>query len=83
MFKIVVNVEGMMCGMCEKHVNEAIEKNFNVKSVVSSHADNKTEITAESALDEAKVKAVIEEEGYTVHSVNTEEVKKKLFGIFG
>ncbi len=83
MFKIVANVEGMMCGNCERHVNEAIEKNFDVKSVVSSHAENKTEITAAAALDEAAVKAVIEEEGYTVKSVTTEEVKKKLFGIFG
>ena len=24
MIKTTVNIEGMMCGMCEKHVNEAI-----------------------------------------------------------
>jgi len=26
MVKVTVAVDGMMCGMCEKHMNEAIEK---------------------------------------------------------
>ena len=30
MVKVTVNVEGMMCGHCEAHVNEAIKKAFGV-----------------------------------------------------
>ena len=26
MYKTVVKVDGMMCGMCESHVNEAVRK---------------------------------------------------------
>ena len=26
MYKTVVKVDGMMCGMCESHVNEAVKK---------------------------------------------------------
>ena len=28
MIKIVLSVDGMMCKMCEAHVNDAIKKNF-------------------------------------------------------
>ena len=37
MIKTTVEVNGMMCGMCESHVNEAVRKNFTVKKVQSSH----------------------------------------------
>ena len=35
MVKTIVKVEGMMCGMCESHVNDAIRAAFNVKKVNS------------------------------------------------
>ena len=37
MVKITLEVEGMACGMCEAHVNDAIRKAFPVKKVTSSH----------------------------------------------
>ena len=83
MVKVIAKVEGMACGMCEAHVNEAVKKAFAVKEVTSSHKDNVTEIIADSELDEAKVKEVIEAEGYTVLGVSTEEYKKKRFSFFG
>ena len=63
--KTVINVEGMMCPMCEKHVKEAIEKNFAVESVTASHDEKKVEITSAAALDYKKVAAVIADAGYT------------------
>ena len=83
MVKVVAKVEGMACGMCEAHVNEAVKKAFEVKEVTSSHKDNVTEIIAEEPIDEAKVKEVIEAEGYTVLGVSTEEYKKKRCSLFG
>lgn len=79
MKKITVSIEGMACCGCEKNVNGLIEKNFKIKKVTSSHEANKTEILAKEALDEAKLKEVIEAAGFTVKSITTEEKK----GIFG
>ena len=57
MVKIVLDVEGMACGMCEAHVNDAVRKAFRVRKVTSSHAKGKTEIIAEQPLDEERLKA--------------------------
>ena len=35
MLKITLGVDGMMCGMCESHVNDAVRKAFPVKKVTS------------------------------------------------
>ena len=47
MKKTILTIDGMMCGMCESHVNDAIRANFNVKKVRSSHAKNRCEILSE------------------------------------
>ena len=48
MFETIVTVDGMMCGMCESHVNDAIRKAFPVKKVTSSHKKGETVILTES-----------------------------------
>ena len=58
-------VTGMMCPMCEKHVVEAIEKNFAVEEVTASKDDNQVVIKSAEALDEGRLSQVIDEEGYT------------------
>ena len=70
MIKTTVGIDGMMCGMCESHVNDAIRKSFDIKKVSSSHSKKKTEIISEEAIDEDKLRAVIDETGYTVLSVD-------------
>lgn len=37
MIQITVKIEGMACGMCESHVNDAVLRAFSVKKVSSSH----------------------------------------------
>ena len=44
MLKITLGVDGMMCGMCESHVNDAVRKAFPVKKVTSSHGKGQTVI---------------------------------------
>lgn len=44
MLKITVHVDGMVCGMCEAHVNDAVRKAFPVKKVASSHSKGETVI---------------------------------------
>ena len=53
MNKITVKIDGMMCGMCESHVNDAIRRAFPVKKVTSSHAKGETVILTEKPIDEA------------------------------
>ena len=48
MNKYIVEVNGMKCGMCEAHVNDAIRKAFKVKKVNSSKDKCQTEIIAEN-----------------------------------
>lgn len=47
MVKITLGIEGMACGMCEAHINEAVRSAFQVKKVTSSHAKKQTVILAE------------------------------------
>ena len=49
MLKIVLEVEGMHCGMCETHVNDVVRRVEGVKKVKSSHAKGRTEVVARIA----------------------------------
>lgn len=82
MVKMTLDVDGMMCGMCEAHVNDAIRKVFEVKKVTSSHSKEQTEIIAEEPLDEEKLKEAIDSTGYKVLGVKTEPYEKKGFSLF-
>ena len=73
MLTITLNVEGMMCQNCEKHVNKAVESNFAVQSVTSDHEKNETVIVCSEKPDMERLKAVIAEEGYTVVSEKVTE----------
>ena len=59
MFRTVVKIDGMMCGMCEAHINDAIRRNFNVKKVKSSHSKGETVIESETEPDAAALKRAI------------------------
>ncbi len=83
MLKITVGVDGMQCGMCEAHVNDAVRKAFDVKKVTSSHTKNQTVILSEQPIDEQALRDVINQTGYEVTSLTSEPYEKKgLFGAF-
>ncbi|MGI6177470.1 MAG: heavy-metal-associated domain-containing protein [Eubacterium sp.] len=82
MWKYTVEVDGMMCGMCESHINDEVRKNFNVKKVSSSRSKKRTVIQSESEIDEASLRKVISDTGYRVGDIKKEKVeKKKFFGV--
>lgn len=83
MQKITLQIDGMACGMCEAHVNDAVRSAFTVKKVESSHKKGTTQILAEQEVDEAKLRSVIEESGYQVLQISTEPYEKKKFSFFG
>ena len=82
MVKITVEIDGMMCGMCEAHINDAVRQNFKVKKVTSFHSKSKTEILAEIPLDHAKLKEIIDKSGYTVTGIHTGPDGEKGFSLF-
>ena len=84
MLKITMEIDGMMCGMCENHINDAIRREFKVKKVTSSHTKRQTVILTEKPLDEDRLRKVIDETDYKVMSIETVEEEKRggLFGLF-
>ena len=79
MTKYILEIEGMMCGHCEAHMNDTVRNNFSVKKVESSHAKKQCIIIAQE-LDEEKLKAVIAQTGYELKSIAKEPYEKK--GLF-
>ena len=59
-----INVNGMMCGHCEAHVKKALEAIDGIESAAPSHADNCVILTTSKEVDEAVIKAAIEDAGY-------------------
>lgn len=82
MIKIILKIDGMACGMCEAHVNDAIRKAFAVKRVTSSHSKGKTEILTEAPIDNYKLRNTVEQTGYKVLSIHTEPDTKKRCSLF-
>ncbi len=81
MNKITVKIDGMMCGMCESHINDAIRGRFKVKKVASSHTKGETVILSEEQIDETALRETLGATGYRVISVTAEPyIKKGLFG---
>ena len=83
MIKTTLKIDGMMCGMCESHINDTIRQNFKIKKVTSSHSKGATEIISEDTLDEAAVKEAVNKTGYKVLKIKTEPYEKKHFSLFG
>ena len=77
MVRTTVKVDGMMCGMCESHVNDAVRKAFQVNKVTSSHTKGETVIITDTPVDEAKLKTAIGATGYEVKGVTSEPYEKK------
>lgn len=81
MIETVLKIDGMMCGMCESHINDTIRKSFAVKKVTSSHIKGETVIVSEAPLNEAALRTAIAETGYEVTDVSSKPYERK--GLFG
>ena len=83
MIKITLSIEGMACGMCESHINDAVRRAFPVKKVASSHRKKQTVILSETDLAEDKLAEVINGTGYELKGISKEPYEKKgFFAIF-
>ena len=86
MVKTTLKIDGMMCSMCEAHINEAVRKACSVKKVSSSHKKGETVIISDEALDEQTLLKAVGDTGYEVKRFSSEPYEKngaKPFGPFG
>ena len=75
-----LKIDGMMCGMCESHINDAIRRAFNVKKVTSSHSKGETVLVTAEEIPEDALRRALEPTGYKLVSVQTAPyVKRGLF----
>ncbi len=81
MIETKLKIDGMMCGMCESHINDAVRRAFSVKKVTSSHSKGETVILSEEPLDEEALRAAIKATGYDLVSLTSAPYEKH--GLFG
>lgn len=80
MYKIVLKIDGMSCGMCEAHMNDTIRSRYSVKKLKSSHNAGTTEFLSEEIIPEEDLRSLIDPTGYKVIGYSVEAaVKKGLF----
>ncbi len=83
MYKTTLKIDGMMCGMCEAHINDVIRKNVkDAKKVLSSHSRGISVFESEAPADETMLREAIAQTGYELVDVKVEEVQKKKWGLF-
>lgn len=80
MIQITLEIDGMMCGMCEAHVNDAVRRAFPVKKVTSSHSKGETSIITEQDISDQALENTIGKTGYRVLSISRMPYEKK--GLF-
>ena len=64
MIKTVLKIDGMMCGMCESHMNDVVRKSCSPKKVNSSAKNGETVVISEAPLDIPYLKQQIKDIGY-------------------
>ena len=82
MVKTTLHIEGMMCGMCEAHVCDAIRKAVpSAKKVSASRSKGEASFLTDEAVDAERLKAAIDSTGYTCLGVDSAPYEKR--GLFG
>jgi len=72
--KITIEIEGMMCGMCESHINDAIRSNLNVKKLKTSHVTGLSVFLTNDVVSDERLKDIITKTGYKVLDIKREYI---------
>ena len=67
--KKIINIEGMSCENCVKHVTESLENINELNSVKVSLLRNAAKVESKEDVEDEKLKKAIEGAGYKVTSV--------------
>ena len=82
MIRTTMKIDGMMCGMCEAHVCDAIRKAVpDARKVVASRSKKEASFLTEKAVDIDSLKAAIDATGYSCLGIESAPHEKK--GLFG
>ena len=82
MIRTTMKIDGMMCGMCEAHVYDAIRKAVpTARKVAASKNKKEASFLTDEAVDTDSLKAAIDATGYTCLGVESAPCEKK--GLFG
>lgn len=87
MKKVEMTIDGMMCGMCEAHIKDAIRKKIpEAKKMYANHTTGEASFILEQDIPINMIKHDLNTEldslGYKLLDVQEEEVEKKK-GLFG
>ena len=66
LIKSTFKIDGMMCGMCEAHVCDAIRRGMKVNKVEASHSKGELYIYSDKEVSVDEVEKVLEPTGYRV-----------------
>ena len=80
MNKYVLKIDGMRCGMCEAHVEEAIRKAIKVKKIKASHIKNNLVVISEEKHSREDFSNILSNLGYKVVSYEESITVKKFLG---
>jgi copper ion binding protein len=67
--KKLITIEGMSCGHCVKHVEEALSELNGVTKVEVSLKDKNATVELNQGVEDSKLKEAIEEAGYEVVAI--------------
>ncbi len=73
MYEIKLDIDGMACGMCESHINDAIRNKLSIKKVKSNHRKGTSIITSEESLSQADIEKVLDGTGYRIVGYDIKE----------
>lgn len=73
MVKTILSVDGMMCHKCEKHMEEAIKNEFEVKSVKASSKDRTVIVSSKEELDRSSLERTVVQTGYSLTGITVEQ----------
>ena len=79
MVKTTLKIDGMMCSMCEAHMNDLVRQNCKAKKVTSSAKNGETVVISEEPLDISMLDKEIKGIGYTMLSHESEPYENTIF----
>ena len=66
MKELIINVEGMVCGGCEKRVQNALKTIKGVKDVVADHTNGIVKLKIKENVEKEIIKQKVEDLGFVV-----------------
>ena len=78
MIRTTLKIDGMMCGMCEAHVCDAIRKAVpGAKKISASRGKKEATFLTEKVIDADSLKKAIDATGYTCLGIESAPYEKK------